>query len=310
MNVNRKLLSEVADLYYREKLNQQEIGERLGISRSMISRYLAQAEAAGVVEIIIHYPDNRDRNLEKRLVDAFGLVAARIGDDSGNDGEVYRLAAEYLQEQLKDDTILGVAWGRAVTGVYRAMKPRRKMPSLRVVQAFGSAMPNSEIDGTAIIGGMAALFGGVAVYLHTPLHVGSESVRDNLLKNRNISEVVKLAERADMLLTGIGEVDESHLTGSWTHYLSKGEKRELIRKGSVGHVCTRHFDIAGKYLEVPAYKGIIGISQESYMHIALRIGVGLGAEKVNALVGALRGGYINVLVTNAKTAEEVLARTR
>ncbi len=306
---DHKLLAEVADLYYREKMNQQEIGARLGISRSMISRYLARAEESGVVEIIIHYPDYRVRALERRLREAFGLTAARVCRSGVGNDAAYLLAAEYLQEELHDNAILDVAWGRAVTGVYRAIRPKRKMPSLRVVQAFGSAMPNQEVDGTAIIGGMAALLGGSAVYLHTPLHVGNAAVRDNLLKDPNISSVLRLAESADMVLTGIGDVGATSDTGgSWMHYLTRKEEKELRKMGTVGHVCTRHFDIDGKYLDIPAYKGIVGISHESYMRIKLRIAMAVGKEKVDAILGALRGKYINALITDEETATRVLAR--
>lgn len=311
MDEERKQLAEVADLYYREKLNQQQIGERLGISRSMISRFLARAEELGVVEIVIHYPDSRARGLERSLRDAFGLDLARVCEGGKGDEEMYRLAADFVLERLRDDTILDVAWGRAVKGVCQAMRPNRRMPTLRVVQAFGSAMPNQELDGTAIIGGLAGLLGGVAVYLHTPLHVGSETMRDNLLKNPTIREVLKVAEHADLILTGIGDVNRSGAPAdSWMYYLSHREIRDLMRMGTVGHVCTRHFDINGKYLDIPAYKGLIGISHDSYMRIKFRVGVARGAEKVDALLGALRGKYVNVLITDAETAKEVLARAK
>lgn len=313
MTEERRFLARVAELYYKSGLNQEEISRQLGLSRSMISRLLTKAIQKGVVEVIIHYPDDRDRDLETRLKAAFGLDDALVATTGAGNGEsehaaIYVLAAEYIQEHLEGGKALGVAWGRAVAGVYRAMKPKRKIPGLKVVQAFGSAMPNQEIDGAAIIGGMAALFGGAAVYLHTPLHVGSREVRDSLLRDPNIRSVIELAETVDLLITGIGDVGATEAAGNnWLHYLSKKEENALRKMGTVGHVCTRHYDIRGKFLDSPAYDGIIGVSHEKYMRIPYRIGVAWGSGKVRAILGAVRGKYVNVLITDADTARKVLA---
>lgn len=305
-----RVLARVAELYYKSNRNQEEIAKELGLSRSMISRLLTKAIKTGVVEVIIHYPNERESGIERMLREAFALEDALVapnGTRGGDDIPACTLAAEYVQDRLDGDKILGVAWGRAVAGVYKAMKPGKKYPGLRVVQAFGSAVPNQEIDGAAIIRGIAAEFGGAAVYLHTPLHVGSREVRDSLLRDPNIGAVIKLAEKADLLLTGIGDVASTKSSGNhWLDYLSKKEEEQLRKKGTVGHVCTRHYDIKGNFLDSPAYDGIIGISHEKYMRIKHRIGIAWGNEKVRAILGALRGKYVSVLITDAETARSVL----
>jgi len=309
-----EFLAEVAHMYYKERLNQQAIAERLGISRSMISRFLDKAEQKGVVEIIIHYPDNRNQDLERRMRAAFGVEEIRVSadkDDSAEERAGYfeacGLAARYILSLLADETVMSVAWGRAVASVVHAMRPTRQYPGVQVVQPFGSALPNQALDGTAIIGELATKLGGKAVYLHIPLHVGNEQTRNMLLNDRNIKNVIKLAARSDFIITGIGRSDGfSADEFSWNNYLTRRKLDSLLRRGSVGHIFTRHFDIDGSLLDIDDYNGIMGLSHEAYMKIPLRIGVAMGADKAASIIGALRGGYINSLVTDSEAARRAL----
>lgn len=307
----REYLADVAHMYYKARMNQREIAKRLGISRSMISRLLDRAHRQGVVEVVIHYADSRDHELEHRLKDHFASAEIRVASVSEGEHDGFaagcELAARYLLSFLREKTVLAVAWGRAVAGMLRAMRPAAKYPGVRVVQPFGSALPNQAVDGTAIIGGLAAKLGGGAVYLHVPLYVGNEQTRNMLLNDPQLKKVIALAAGADCIVTGIGAngdavPDES----SWNNYLDKARFEALLARGSVGHIFTRHFDIDGNLLAMEEYAGIIGLSHEEYMEIPLRIGVAMGAEKAGGIVGALRGGYVNSLVTDGDTAGEVL----
>ncbi len=311
----QEFLADIAHMYYREHLNQQQIAERLGISRSMISRFLDKALRKGVVEIIIHYPTSRDRGLEQRLRAAFGINEIRVGaappgavGESEGYYETFGLAGRYILSLLKDDTVMSVAWGRAVAGVVHAIRPARRFPRLKVVQPFGSALPNRALDGTAIIGELAAKLGGKAVYLHVPLHVGNEQTRNMLLNDRQIKNVIGLAAKSDFIVTGIGRSSPwARDAFSWNNYLNRRKLDSLLRRGSVGHIFTRHFDICGNYLDIEDCKGIIGLAHDAYMRIPLRIGVAMGPDKAESIIGALRGGYVNSLVTDADTAARVAA---
>ena len=51
---NRRILVKVAQMYYEEGATQSEIAEKIGVSRSLISKYLTKARELGIVEITIH----------------------------------------------------------------------------------------------------------------------------------------------------------------------------------------------------------------------------------------------------------------
>ncbi|MDG3043842.1 helix-turn-helix domain-containing protein [Bacillus sp. B6(2022)] len=70
----RRLLIKVAHMYYEEGATQSKIAEAVGVSRSLISKYLAKAREAGIVEIIIHDEVNQQYgSLERKIERKYGL---------------------------------------------------------------------------------------------------------------------------------------------------------------------------------------------------------------------------------------------
>lgn len=67
------LLVEVARMYYDQDLTQQEIADKIYVSRSRVSRLIKKAKALGIVEIIIKPSFENHHNLEKILRDRFSL---------------------------------------------------------------------------------------------------------------------------------------------------------------------------------------------------------------------------------------------
>ncbi len=118
---------EVTWCYYQEGMNQNEIAERLGISRATVVNYLSEARKRDYVRISLDTDIFRDHDLARRLVDRFGLQDAIVvptspaGADQSLD-RVTRVVADWLPGLLEPGDRLGVAWGERSTGWRR---PRR-----------------------------------------------------------------------------------------------------------------------------------------------------------------------------------------
>lgn len=52
---DKRILVKVAYMYYDENMTQQEIADKLGVSRPSVSRMLQKARQNGIVEIKIRY---------------------------------------------------------------------------------------------------------------------------------------------------------------------------------------------------------------------------------------------------------------
>ena len=67
MKTEKILMSEVATLYYKKNLTQQEIAETLHLTRQTVSKLLSDAIEEKIVEIIIHDPQKDCKELENSV---------------------------------------------------------------------------------------------------------------------------------------------------------------------------------------------------------------------------------------------------
>lgn len=305
------LLSEVARLYYEKNMTQSDISRHIHTSRSTVSRLLQEARDRKIVEVIIHYPWDRSSTMEQELQQRFGLNNIRILDSQGRRGaEALRgvavLAARYIDSIVKEDSILGLSWGRMVYQTAQVLRPERDL-SIKAVQLFGAAIPNNKIDGSEVVRLFAGKYKGSYYSLHAPLFVENPHLKTALLQDPHIRETLDLAQQADIIITGIGSL-ESQLAPSqtWLGYLSKQEVEQLRRRGAVGHICAHHYDSQGKILENELNQGIIGAGLSLLHNAPQVIGIASGPEKSRAILGALRGKHINTLITDDITAQKLL----
>ena len=302
------LLTRVASMYYEESLTQQEISTRLGYSRSAISRLLTEARNMGIVEIRVYHQLIRNTDLEQELARRFGLRETRVLASTGTlpYPQVLRrlgeLAAWLVEQSVKRGSILGVSWGTSVYEVAHALRPPH-YPDVRVVQMIGAlGTPDPQIDGPELARWFAQLYGGRYQTLPAPLIVDSAAVRDALVKDRRVGEVLSRAREADVAVVGVGSVDPAISSLVRAGYLTADEINELAEHGVVGDVCSIFFDIEGNLLDFPISRRVVGIEAEVLRHIPLVLGVAGGIVKAPAILGALRSGLINALVTDEEAA--------
>jgi DNA-binding transcriptional regulator LsrR (DeoR family) len=309
-----QLLAQVAHLYYEEDLTQDQIARRIGTSRSTVSRMLDQAREAGVVEITVHYPWKTVPQLEQTLVARFGLRQARVLLGQGRPyDEIVRglgaLAARYVENNLVkgEDTVLAISWGLAVHATVRALRPDRRLP-ITVVQMVGAVGEGDPlIDGPDLARLLASVYGGQYRYLHAPLIVEDAHARDVLLQEPRIRETLALARRADVALVGIGAPHPAVYSLLRAGYLDQEALANLRAQGVVGDICARHYDAHGRPLDIELNHRIVGLDLEALHDIGQVVGVAGGEAKAAAILGALRGGHVHVLVTDDAAARKVLA---
>jgi len=305
-------LAQVASLYYEDNSTQAEIAHRIGASRSTVSRLLREARETGVVEITIHYPWKTAPQIEHNLIARFHLRQARVLVGRGRPyEEILRglgvLAARYIESVLVEGTILGISWGTAVYRTVRALRPGRRLP-ITVVQMIGAVgIGDPLIDGPDLARLLANVYGGEHRYLHAPLIVEDAHVREMLLQEPRIRETLSLAHRADVALVGIGSLVPKVSSLLRAGHLNRKALGQLRAQGAVGDICARHYDAQGHVLDIELNRRIVGIELEALHSIEQVIGVAGGEAKAEAILGALRGKHVNVLVTDDAAAQKALA---
>ncbi|MDQ7829094.1 MAG: sugar-binding transcriptional regulator [Armatimonadota bacterium] len=306
--MDHALLARVADLYYLQDLTQQAIAERLGLSRPTVSRLLRRARAEGVVRIEVArapeaYP-KLARALERRGVREAVVVEA-AADPAVTRAAVGRAGAALLVRLLRPGMRLGISWGRSVAAVVEALPAQRRVPVELVPLVGGVGQVRSEIHANDLVRRAAAALGGRVTLLHAPAVAAHPRVRQALLSDPAIRRVLDLARRADVALVGIGApVPSSTLVESG--YFSAADLAALRRRGAVGDVCTRFFTAEGRPAAPELEARTVAVTLEELRRLTTVVAVAAGTEKARAIAGAVRGGLVDVVVTDHRTAAAVV----
>ena len=304
-------LLDVATFYYEQRLTQEQIAQRINTSRSTVSRLLEEARDRGIVHIKINYPWQRAQDLEERLVARFGLHDARVLSARQKSKEeillgMGELAARLLDGCIEDGQILGVSYGRSLLSTIAALAPSRKvdLTVIPVIGALGS--DNPLIDGPDLVRRIASAYGGQYRYLPVPLLVEDVRTRDALVQLAQVHEILNLARKADIVLLGIGALAPEVSSGIWKGFLDERQLLRLKNQGAVGHMCGQFYDAQGQVLDLEVNRRSIGIGIQILSSIESVIAVASGKAKSEAILGALRGKYLNILVTDDAAASAIL----
>jgi len=202
--------------------------------------------------------------------------------------------------------VIGIAWGTTLSAVVEAFTTGEVNPSTLVELTGAMGSRSSEYEGHGIITRLANKLGAEYHYLNAPFLCSHIKTAESLLNDKIISHPLEMAKNANLALMGVGSLDPQHATVLRFGYLSKELIVNLSQAGAVGNVCGLYFDIHGDPACADFCQRIISISKDNLLSIPNRIGVAGGADKVEPLLGALRGGYINILVTDNITAQAML----
>lgn len=302
-------LIEVAHLYYEEGLSQQEIADRLGVSRSLIALYIKKAREQGIVQIQIRDPQNAFQNLALKLQERYSLKYADVVSSAHLSSLLTRralgnAAAQYLDRNLQDGDVLGLAWGRTIMEVVNLLapgKPRR----IEVVPLLGeSSHTGSYTQLNQIVLQAARCFSGTPYFLPVPMLVGSKELRDALLQDPSTREVSSRWERITYACVGVGAVPPAE---GQVVYIGQENLSDLIEQEAVGDVCARYFNQQGQFLDTEFNDRLLGISLEQLHHARNVIAVAVGIEKAKAVRGALSANLITHLFVDEALAEILLS---
>ncbi len=313
MNDNEKLkfLSNLANMYYEQNLTQSEIADQLSTSRFKISKLLQEARDRNVVEIIINHPKERSTQMEQLLMENFKLKNAIVLNNQmmSHDQTIYalgKLGAEYVDSIITEDSIVGVLWGKTLYNLINQLKPQNKK-AITAVQVLGAAAKdNPLVDSPELIRRFAKVYGGKYKYLYAPLYIDNDFARKSLMHEPVINDTLFLANRCDIVLAGIGTIDAVFSSSLWSGYLVKNKSFDTNSQRAAGCIYARLYDIDGNELDIDINKKIVGLDSNTFPQIKYRVGIASGKYKAEAILGALRGEHVNVLITDDSTASKVL----
>ncbi|HWQ46452.1 MAG TPA: sugar-binding transcriptional regulator [Longilinea sp.] len=304
------LMVQAARLYYDNDLTQEQIAQHLQITRQKVSRLIAEAKNIGIVHITISDPSPNDPKLAEGLKEKFGLKNVILTTSEGIDPEQIRsrigmAAAEYIIGVLRDGAHVGIGWGRTLFYAVNSV-PKGKQAQINVVPligGIGDMTPFFQVNELARR--LAEAFGGSYRFIYAPAFTPDQSTYKGLIKSQEINSIQEQWNLLEFAVVGIGQVEFQKISSMFfAEHITPNTLSQLETQGAVGDICGRFYDITGKSVKLS--EGVIGISLEKLLEIPDVIGIAGGVEKVPAILGALRGGFIKTLVTDTTTAKAIM----
>jgi lsr operon transcriptional repressor len=310
---SEELLLRVAWYYYKDELTQDEIARRLSVSRASVGRLLDRARKVGLVSINLNTEYLDAFELSGELRRAFGLAEALVVPDHEKEPVDHHAlnariglgGAQFMSTHLRPGGSLGVGWGETVSRVIAATNfgtvgPVHMVTLTGGVEGYLPTILSSKSEVAADRSDLTS-----ATVIPSPIMASTASLAAALREEPTIQQVLKQACGVEYALVGVG-TPTADATIVHMGYLDADDARELRKRGVVGDILGQFFDAAGNVVDLPIHDRRIGIDLSDLAHIPKVVGVAGGLHKTEAILGALHGGFLDVLVTNELAALRLL----
>lgn len=309
-----RLLTKVARMYHERGIRQADIASALNISQAKVSRLLKRAATLGIVRTTVTVAPGVHSHLEEALEAKFGLLEAVVVDVDSDDDERAVLAAigaaagSYLEASLSGGDRIGISsWSQTLLAMVDRMRPFPMGGATEVVQLLGGiGTPDVQNQAQRLATECARMLGAEPVYVPAPGVVADRAIRDSLLNDGALAEVTRRWKELTMAIVGIGSIEPSELLAESGNAFSPPDRARLLEAGAVGDICHHVFTVDGTSVTGDLASRTISIPVDDYLAIPRRIGIAGGHRKQEPIIGALRGGWVNVLITDIDTARALL----
>jgi DNA-binding transcriptional regulator LsrR (DeoR family) len=296
-------------LYYIAGNTQDEIAKKLKVSRATAQRLVSLCLAERLITFKLEHPIAACMELAARLTERWKLRYCEVvPTDAVSPNAVTGVAARaaaLLEATLRAEkpAIIAIGTGRTMRAAVEQIPPM-DCPNHQVVSLVGSISPDGSASFFDALARLADLTKARHYPMPLPVFVASDGERQQLLKMTAVSRLRALAEKADLRLVGVGQMDQNaqvHRDG----FIGRDELQEMLRLGAVGEVIAWAFDAAGNIIPGGTNRRLTSIAMPVPAK-SLTVGAANGPSKVGPIRGALKGRILNGLITDEATAQALL----
>lgn len=303
----RELAIRAAWLYHERGFNQQAVADRLGISRSTISRLLADAEREGIVRVIVTEPLPETAQLAEDLIEKYKLEGATV--ELALEGEApMDAAATAMARRLESMVAAGpvtvaAGWGRTLG---RAAQTARSLHTTGVVlvDAFGHTTTADIAPAVEVTNNLGMKYGARVMHIPSPGFAPTVEILGNFFESEPVATALERARTADAVLVSVGVVGPESLLID-AGYMTADAMDRVIAAGAVGEVFGLYFDAEGNAVE-PGTLHPISLSLNDLRSSRRVIAAAGGRGKAMAVKGAIAAGIVDEVAIDHTLAEALL----
>ena len=272
-------------------MTQQKISEKLGISRMKVIKLLEKARQTGVIQFKISPERSQQLMLEQKLTTQWNLkdvfVVPTPPNGSNLNETIAQAAAMYIN----------MGYGDTPSRVLNHLATIAESP-ISVVSLTGGVsyyLPNIRSN----------IFNAKLYLYPAPLLVSSKEMCKAMRDEPPIEEIARMVRLATMTVVGIGAMNEDATIIS-NGILNPNDFLYLSMQGAVGDILTHFFDRDGSPIHSDIEERLFSTSLNTLKSLNNVIGISGGPQKVEAIRAALRGSYLDVLITDEDTALQLI----
>lgn len=307
-----RLIYKCCSLYYEDNMSQQEISETLQISRPSVARMIKSGRASGIVKIEIKNPDNLVfANMERELEKKFGLEEVVIAPTNNADSMNEDLAKEtlrFITRIAEDREYIGVTMGMTLRNITRTnLSNTEKLKCTFVPIIGGIGESRYDIHSNYIAIAFANIFKANCLQFFAPLMFSKPDLLHNFLEEESMQSILKSFNKITTVIMGIGILDKDQSTILKTGYITEKMFDDFVQRGAVGDVAMQFFDKHGNVEAFDSFNKLVsGMPIDKLKKVRRKIGIATGAGKVESVVGAINGKFVNILIIDSDCAQALL----
>lgn len=300
-------LIQAATLYYKSGNTQQEIAEKMNVSRQTVINMLTAAKEQKIVEIKIHNPLKESKTLSQQLIDKFGLSGAVVLpynslSDSLITDIIANRATSYIAELIgTGNKKIGIGWGRSVYSFITSFEPKTTKNSIVFPLMGATDQTTPFFMSNELVRSFAEKIAAQTQYAYIPANPSNSDDANLFRKTSSYIHLNQLWGDMDIAIVGLGinpAIDEL------IRERYPGEESVVISNQIAGDISTNYFDINGKFFDMGS--DMLHASHLDLSKAKRVVAIAGGISKYPAILGALRTGIITDIITDMGTCKKIL----
>lgn len=297
----RRLMLKAVWYYYIENYTQQHISSLLGVSRSKVINLLERARQNGVIQFNVQQGSARRMSMENALAERFGLqdtfIVPRAATLAAPNESIAQAAAMYILHRAEENAFINIGYGDTTSHILNHLATATQLP-LHAVSMTGGVnyyLPNA----------VSNVFNARLYLIPSPLLLSNAALRDALRREPDVEEIFRMIPLSSMSVVGIGSMNEQ-ATILKNGILNKNDFTYLKLQGAVGDILSHFVDKNGEMVSPDLEGRLMSTPVDQLKGLENVIGAAGGPGKAEAILAVLRGGYLDVLITDEDTAGQLL----
>lgn len=296
-----RLMIKAVWYYYIENYTQQNISHLLGVSRSKVIALLERARQTGIIQFNVQQDSGRRMEMERQLLTCYGLrdifIVPGASTLASPNESIAQATAMYILRRAADNAFINMGYGDTTSRILNHLATAAQVP-LNVVSLAGGVnyyLPNTNSN----------VFNARLYLIPSPLLLSGAALRDSLRQEPDVEEIFRMIPLSSMSVVGIGCLSDQ-ATIVKNGILNHNDFTFLKMRGAVGDVLSHFLDKNGQVVSHDLEGRLMSTTMDQLRTLDNVIGAAGGPDKAEAILAVLRGGYLDVLITDEDTAQLLL----